>query len=425
MPSTMEMSINKVRDLCTGCGSCQAVCSREAIALKMDALSGFFKPVIDGDRCIECGLCIRVCPGEVVNFHFLEQTIFGRTRDDQLLGVYEKCYVGYSTDQNLRYKSSSGGLVTELIRTALSMQLVDGVAVTALRITPDGSLQTVPYIARNNDEVLTSIGSKYAPVAMNTCIEEIIKKGGHYGVVGLPCHIHGIRKIQEAIPVLKERIKICIGLFCAKNIRITGTYYLLNKLNIEIRSIKSISYRGKGWPGGMTVEYLNGRSIFIDKKDYFTADFDAFTIPRCSLCCDQTNELADISCGDAWHIVKNDTLGSSIVIVRSNIGSDLLSQGMKSGAVKVHEADRDAVIKTQGGFSYKKRDIVGRLILRRIAGKRVPDFPGMEYYNEGIITFLRALSVSFKMVLSTRKFSWPLLRAFCRFTERIANTIGK
>lgn len=46
---------------CTGCGACENICPVDAIALNYDK-SGFLKPVIDLEKCVDCQQCAAVCP---------------------------------------------------------------------------------------------------------------------------------------------------------------------------------------------------------------------------------------------------------------------------------------------------------------------------------------------------------------------------
>lgn len=45
---------------CCGCTACEAICPKDAITMKPDAL-GFKYPVVDLERCIDCDACVRVC----------------------------------------------------------------------------------------------------------------------------------------------------------------------------------------------------------------------------------------------------------------------------------------------------------------------------------------------------------------------------
>ena len=45
---------------CTGCGVCVSVCGTKAITIKLDN-EGYYKPVVDEDKCVECNLCKKSC----------------------------------------------------------------------------------------------------------------------------------------------------------------------------------------------------------------------------------------------------------------------------------------------------------------------------------------------------------------------------
>jgi ferredoxin len=50
--------------LCTGCGTCRALCPVQAIT--MNENDGVYRPVIDGSKCTSCRICVDVCP--VIDF---------------------------------------------------------------------------------------------------------------------------------------------------------------------------------------------------------------------------------------------------------------------------------------------------------------------------------------------------------------------
>lgn len=51
----MAYSINK--EICIGCGTCEAECPVGAISVDEDG-----KYCIDPEKCVECGACAGVCP---------------------------------------------------------------------------------------------------------------------------------------------------------------------------------------------------------------------------------------------------------------------------------------------------------------------------------------------------------------------------
>ena len=55
------MNISQISDICTGCGSCVAVCPSAAIRMQPDE-HGFLHPAVDAAACTNCGLCACKCP---------------------------------------------------------------------------------------------------------------------------------------------------------------------------------------------------------------------------------------------------------------------------------------------------------------------------------------------------------------------------
>ena len=45
---------------CTSCGGCAAVCPANAIVMVLNE-QGFYRPVLDVDKCVDCSLCTKVC----------------------------------------------------------------------------------------------------------------------------------------------------------------------------------------------------------------------------------------------------------------------------------------------------------------------------------------------------------------------------
>ncbi|MCK4734712.1 MAG: 4Fe-4S binding protein, partial [Methanophagales archaeon] len=171
------MSKNKaisqvVKDgLCSGCGTCAALCPTEAIELTIDKKKGIYLPKLNKERCNNCGICYQVCPGREVDFKQLNLEIFGREPEDILIGNHLNCYTGHSTNYDIRYNSASGGLITQLLIFALEEGIIDGALVT--RMKKDSPLEPEPFIARTREEIIEASKSKYCPVPANIALKEI------------------------------------------------------------------------------------------------------------------------------------------------------------------------------------------------------------------------------------------------------------
>ena len=82
---------------CCGCNACVQKCPKHCITMQADS-EGFDYPIINKEVCIDCGLCNKVCP--VINQNQSRKPI--------------KVYAAKSKREEIRLKSSSGGIFTEL-----------------------------------------------------------------------------------------------------------------------------------------------------------------------------------------------------------------------------------------------------------------------------------------------------------------------
>lgn len=363
--------------LCTGCGTCVALCPNFAIELVKNKTKGIFIPKINDELCNNCGICFNACPGHSVNFNQFNNYFFNRVPEDIFLGNYLKCYTGYACDCNIRYSSSSGGLVTGLLCFALKQGIIDGALIT--RMKKDNPLEPDPFVARTKKEIIASATSKYCPVPLNIALREILNTDGKFAIVGLPCHIHGIRKAMmlndKLGEELRRKIVILLGLFCGMSRSFLATENLLKNLNIRKEELEGISYRGGGWPGNMSIELKNGtiRSIpYPYSFDYGPIDF-IYTPIRCLLCNDKVSKLSDISFGDAWfpEFKGNDNLGRSLIIARSDIGDKILQDAISKKKIELNEIN-SARVSLSAQKLLNKKKIEAHISLFKILGKKVP-----------------------------------------------------
>ena len=402
-----------VRDgLCTGCGTCAGVCSTDAIEMQIS--NGLLWPEVKEDKCTRCRLCLRSCPGYSVDFKELNSKIFGKAPTDTFLGNYLKCYVGHSNDGYIRYNSSSGGIVPQLLVLALETGMVDGALVTRMR--KDSPLVPEPFIARTKEEIISASKSKYCPVATNEALKCIFKENGRFAVVGLPCHIHGIRKAEENVKVLKDKIVLHVGLMCSHTVNFFGTEFLLKKLGIRREQVEEIYYRGSGWPGSMLIKLKNHSNLsipYVGKWKAYWPVFSSFffTPPRCLMCPDETNELADISLGDAWlPELKNERNGESIIIARTKKGEEILRQASSSGAILLKPVECQKVKCTQADpLKFKKDDLGTRLAMIESNGLKTPYFNRKQNSSRSLSSFVRNLFVLLNIKASKNKILESLL----------------
>jgi len=395
------------KGLCTGCGTCVSICPKKAVTLNLNRCLGIYLPKIDSYKCSHCSQCYRACPGEVVNFKQLSYDVCKQQQEQPnsiLLGNYDNCYVGYSTDKAVRFNSASGGLISQLLICALEEGFIDGAIVT--RMNKNMPLEPEPFIARTREEILEASTSKYCPVPLNTVLKEVLLKDGRYAFVGLPCHIHGLRKAQQLNKQLRERIVLAIGIFCSHNDSFCLTnYYLLRRLKVAQSNVASINYRGPGWPGMFTVKQKSGEFSQCAYHDWIKVhEYCLFTPDRCLLCCDHTAELSDISTGDAWlPEFSKDSLGISIFVLRNDIGYKYLLLAKSKGQLSFSKIDSQKVVKSQGHVRFKKNGFAVRCFIFRLQRKNVP-FYNTQLPKSSFVDIPRAVIIFVNRFFTSKNF---------------------
>lgn len=371
MPITIQYVVEQ--NLCAGCGICIAICPKNALLLTQNSVKGVYFPIVDDDKCDKCGLCLKVCPGVSVDFKNLNLDIFGKEPESSLIGNYLNCYVGYSADKQIRYNSASGGLVTALIGFALEEGIVNGALVTRMRYGKQ--LKPYPFIAETKAESDLATSSKYCPVPANIALKGILNKEGRYIVVGLPCHIEGVRKAGILKEKLRNRVSYCFGLVCHHTPTFNATKYLLKKLKIPENMVAKLDYRGNGWPGGIKIVLKNRSKLFIPEFSpyYWGMLFERFFWPsRCIVCEDRLCELADITFMDAWLREFSSDDGNSLIVVRSQKGKKLVEKAMELGFVKLQPISEKKIYESTMIKKLIKTMITRRRLIELIFKKAYP-----------------------------------------------------
>ena len=386
-------------NLCCNCGICEGICPKNAIKLRLGNDRKAYEPIINKNKCTNCDTCYLICPGHFVDFNKLNQHFFNKEPEDPRIGVYSNCYLGYSKDDNVRYTSSSGGVITSLLVYALENDIIDGALVTRMR--KDNPFEPEPFIAKTKEEIIEAAKSKYCPVPLSKLINEVVVNDLRVAVVGLPCHIHGIRKAEMLNKSLKNRIILHLGIFCSHNDTFWQTYSLVSKLGIEEREVHEIRYRGDGWPGNMEVKLRNGDKV---KLPYQEAMYPHILwmnpLFRCLFCCDLTAELSDLSFGDPWlpEITKQEKKGKTLIVCRTEHSEKLLSDAIMNGYINLDKISPEKVKVSGAMMDSKKKDIKVRFLVRKILNKELPEYktkllkPKFKNYIKGLFVYFNAVS---------------------------------
>jgi coenzyme F420 hydrogenase subunit beta len=385
------------------------ICPTSALKMIKNDSKGIYLPQLNGNDCNQCGICFEICPGHSLDFKELNLAVFGKGQADILIGNYMNLYIGHATNHEIRYNSASGGLVTQLLIFALEEGIIDGALVT--RMKGDNPLEPEPLIARTREEIIEASKSKYCPVPANLTLKEILKENGKFAVVGLPCHIQGIRKAEMVNNKLKEKIVLHLGILCSVNRNFLATEYLLQKFNIKKEDVAKLDYRGEGWIGGMTITLKNGNEKFIPYTTYWGRMLKQYFVPRrCTLCSDQSCELADISLGDIWlPEFREDKIGTSVVISRSESGEAILQSAALKKRIELNNIDKVKIIESQkSSLNFKKNQLKAHFFFHKVFGKSVPNY-NQALLKPKLVAYLQAILLYLQIDISSKRRLWNLL----------------
>lgn len=367
--------------LCMGCGTCVGVCASGSIAVDYSLDEPEPRLVKD---CTECGHCYEVCPGKNAPLRDLDKRFLGRERDPEKepLGIYRACYKGWATDPYVRTSTSSGGVTSALLNYALNEGLIEGVLLAGWNPDPP-YWRCRPFIATTPEEVSMGLRTGMMMVPNNSLIAEAVtrRKLSKIAVVGCPCHIQGIRKLQAHGEPKKfaDAIQFTIGLFCAATYYGEGTKHLIQEFaNVQnLDDIIAMDYRGGKWPGSLYVVTKDRKIHWAGSKHDYTWHFlgsASYKRDRCLMCIDFSSELADVSCGDIFQEVGHVNRRLVATLPRTSVGEELLAGARAKGYIELEPHDPTLIPASGMGWEAKKHAGMYRLIQRKRYGWPTPDY---------------------------------------------------
>lgn len=254
-------------------------------------------------------------------------------------------YIGYSCDSNVRYKATSGGIGTSIIKYLFDKGIIN----TTITFDFDKiTLQYTPKLIYKYEDYKTT-GSIYHEVKLVNYIRDNIKniKGG-FACFVLPCQAKAIRSILK-----KNGINsILIGLTCSSQQDIDATYYLLKRLNIKQEYVEYIQYRGNGWPSGIQITLKdNTQKTVPNNNSIWTQIFHSrlFIQKRCFKCQDTLNMNSDISLADPWlkDYLEKEKIGQTLISVNTELGNQILNNMNNSNYILLDRINEDKLITSQ------------------------------------------------------------------------------
>lgn len=293
---------------CYSCSACSNVCPVNAIHF-----NNKLHPMVDKCVCINCHKCEKVCVA--LNEPELSTRICG------IEGL-----LCNNIDDNIRIKSSSGGVFYELAKYFIKKEgYVCGCIYS-------DNLMPIHIVSNEISQVKRMRGSKYVKSDMGFCIEQIrklINGGKQVLFTGVPCQIAGVKKILGEHENLTS-----VAIACHGSIErdIWGEYL---KENVHGKVVEvAMRDKTRGWLNyGLKIKYDDG-SVDLSYR-YEDGRFlkcftrGAFERPVCLNCKYKGENInADIILADGWGVKElapelEDGKGTSSVICVTQKGHSL------------------------------------------------------------------------------------------------------
>lgn len=295
-------------------------------------------------------------------------------------GPIVKVRTGWATDADVRYRGSSGGVLSALLIHLLESRAVDFVAHVAVSATDP--LANEQRRSHTRDQVLDGAGSRYGPAAGACALDELFADGQRFAFVGKPCDVAALRAYVRERPALQPQLVLAASFMCAGVPSISGTREVLAALGTRSEDVVSFQYRGNGWPGYATAVTRDGQSLRMD----YTRSWGEILGPRlqlrCKLCPDGTGEFADVVCADAWYgkdgypdFEERD--GRSLIVSRTPKGEAALLAAVAAGAVAIEPGDVEDIAEMQPYQLVRKRVVLGRWLAAGLRTGVWPRFRGL------------------------------------------------
>lgn len=366
--------------LCIGCGACACACPEHRILL-FDLEEDGIRPVLSGDGCDSCGECIKVCPGVETSHDFAAERpdLIPELREG--FGPVLELWEGHAADKDIRYRGSSGGLTSALALYCLEKDGMHAVVHT-------GTDEAVPWknrtvLSRTREELLSRTGSRYSPASPCDGLDTMESAPAQCVFIGKPCDVVGARKSADCRPGLGSKMGVSIAFFCAGTPSTRGLLDLLRSIQADPEEVRSIRFRGNGWPGVFTVTFKEEsrppRGITYMDSWGFLQKYRPY---RCHLCPDGTGEFADLSTGDPWYRgIPEDEDGYSLVLVRTERGRAILRGAIESGYAILRPVEPWVLKESQKNLLGKRQAVWGRLLAMRLLGVPTPKLRGFSLFE--------------------------------------------
>lgn len=261
-----------------------------------------------------------------------------------------KYLYGYTKQDDIRRKSSSGGLFYELSQVILE----DGGVVFGACY--DKEMHQVVHKSTEETSIENMLKSKYVESKLGDTykkIETYLKDGKKVLFCGTPCQAAGLYNLKEKKWSRYKNQLFILDFLCegVPSYKIFQEYIKDSEKKSE-KEIETIEFRSKsyGWNVHcMKIQYKDGTSRIIPSfsDSYMHTFIMDLTMNRrsCYACPFREKKYSDVTIGDFWKVSNVDkscvdNKGVSVIFVNSEAGNILIEKARKNLYIKELE-DRD------------------------------------------------------------------------------------
>jgi coenzyme F420 hydrogenase subunit beta len=311
--------------LCGKCGGCVSFCTADSLnALEMG--EDGFPRYADEDKCLECGICYAICP----ETRELDREVRDRFGWTPPIGNCKTVTSARATDPAVREVATDGGVVTSLLLYLLDRHLIDGAIVSR----KDSVFGREPVIATTREELISAAGSyfsgschltelpKYTTYSSTVGNVRSLTAGyGRVAMVGTPCQIRTIRKMQSLSILPADVIRYTIGLFCTENLSFDtgGRQMLEERFRFDFEDIAKMNVKES-----FNITLTSGRTIGIPFEE-----LDDLARPSSLVCTEFANDFADLSAGGL-----GSPDGYTTILLRSDEGKTVYDGALYRGYIE-------------------------------------------------------------------------------------------
>lgn len=336
-----------------------------------------------------------------------------------LVGRYKEAYMAYAIDDRIRLGGASGGVTSAILSYALNMGLIDGALVCRIKITDDQRVRNEFFIAKNQDELLFSQGSKYvqtqfAPEALRL----IDGFEGKLAVVGLPCDLTILRKKMRRVPQLAIKVQFTIGLFCGHNSQYQLIDNVVQKLCPQTNSkLDTFRFRIGLWRGYLLARF--DKNWIIEKKSSYYNLYQNlyfFCQKKCLYCYDHFAYNADISVGDIWlYHLKNKKIKYNSIICKNEKGTSILSAAHDDGYIHLENTNIDEILDGQARGAPTHNNTSAKSKAGKRFGMRIPDKHNKKVkWHEYLVAYIILYNYNWSMNGKYSNFIFKVPRKFLK-----------